>query len=198
MRLLAVSTAVAAVVAIGACGATDRTVPTEQSSSADGSAANAAANANAPDAKNFVAHLSGDNEVPANDSRGEGEIKLQLSPDGQSLHYRVISSNIHNVVVSHIHLAPAGVNGPVFVFLFGPVAAAGGRTDGVLATGTITAANLVGPLAGHPLSDVIAAFEAGNAYANVHTNDGVAPTGTGPGDLSAGEIRGQVLVAGPQ
>ena len=102
--------------------------------------------------------------------------------------------------MSHIHLAPAGVNGPVVVFLFGPVAAAGGRTNGVLATGTITAANFTatGPLAGHPLSDLIAAFEAGNAYANVHTNDGVAPAGTGPGDLSAGEIRGQVRVAGPQ
>jgi hypothetical protein len=196
MRLLAISSALATVVAIGACGAADRAVPTEQSSSAAGVAA--AANANAPDAKNFVAHLSGDDEVPANDSRGQGQIKLQLSPDGQSLDYQLISSNIHNVVVSHIHLAPAGVNGPVVVFLFGPVAAAGGRTDGVLATGTITAANFTGLLAGHPLSDLIAAFEAGNAYANVHTNDGVAPTGTGPGDRSAGEIRGQVRVAGPQ
>jgi hypothetical protein len=196
MRLLAISSALATVVAISACGAADRAVPTEQSSSAAGVAA--AANANAPDAKNFVAHLSGDDEVPANASRGQGQIKLQLSADGQSLDYRLISSNIHNVVVSHIHLAPAGVNGPVVVFLFGPVAAAGGRTDGVLATGTITAANFTGLLAGHPLSDLIAAFEAGNAYANVHTNDGVAPTGTGPGDLSAGEIRGQVRVAGPQ
>jgi CHRD domain len=186
--------------AIAGCGPADQTVPTEQSSSAAVGTANPSANGKDPDAKNFVAHLSADNEVPTNDSRGEGEIKLQLSPDGQSLSYRLISSNIHNVVVSHIHLAPAGVNGPVVVFLFGPVAAAGGRTDGVLATGTITAANFTttGPLAGHPLSDLIAAFEAGNAYANVHTNDGVAPTGTGPGDLSGGEIRGQVRVAGPE
>ncbi|WP_337134509.1 CHRD domain-containing protein, partial [Staphylococcus aureus] len=94
------------------------------------------------------------------------------------LHYKLIVTNIENVVASHIHLAPAGANGPVVAFLYGPAAPGGGRSDGVLAEGTITAANLVGPLAGHPLSDLIAAMEAGNAYVNVHTNDGVAPPNT--------------------
>jgi hypothetical protein len=37
-----------------------------------------------------------------------------------------------------------------------------------------------------------AAIEAGDAYVNVHTNDGVAPTNTGPGDFPGGEIRGQL------
>ena len=46
-------------------------------------------------------------------------------------------------------------------------------------------------LAGHPLSDLIDALRLGNAYVNVHTNDGVAPTNTGPGDFPGGEIRGQ-------
>lgn len=69
---------------------------------------------------------------------------------------------------------------------------AGGRTDGVLATGTITAADLVGPLAGQPLSALIDAINAGNTYVNVHTNDGAAPTNTGPGDFPRGEVRGQV------
>ncbi len=77
-------------------------------------------------------------------------------------------------------------------FLFGSVAPGGGRTNGVLAQGTITAADLVGPLAGHPLSDLISAMRAGNAYVNVHTNDGVGPINTGPGDFSGGEVRGQI------
>lgn len=145
---------------------------------------------------NFVAHLAGRNEVPPAgvviQTRGQGQAIFQLNNDGSELHYQLNVANIDNVVQAHIHLGPVGVNGPIVAFLYGPVAAGGGRTDGVLAEGTITAANLVGPLAGHPLSDLVAAMEAGNAYANVHTNDGVPPTNMGPGDFPGGEIRGQI------
>jgi hypothetical protein len=196
MRFLIISGTGAVLTAIAACGLSDRTVPTEQSSAAVG--VGASASANAPDAKNFVAHLSGDNEVPVRPTQGQGQLKMQLSKDGLSLDYRIISSNISNIVQSHIHLAPAGVNGPIVLFLYGLVPAGAGRTDGVLATGTVTRANLIGPLAGHPLSDLIAAIEADGAYANVHTNDGVDGTNTGPGDFPGGEIRGQVRVAGPE
>jgi hypothetical protein len=115
-----------------------------------------------------------------------------LSGDGEVLYYKLIVANIDNVVASHLHIGPAGQNGSVVAFLFGSVPPGGGRFDGVLATGSITAANLVGPLAGQPLSALIDAIEAGNAYVNVHTNDGVDPTNTGPGDFPGGEIRGQI------
>ena len=42
----------------------------------------------------------------------------------------------------------------------------------------------------------VALIENGNAYVNVHTNDGVAPVNTGPGDFPGGEIRGQVETRG--
>jgi hypothetical protein len=142
--------------------------------------------------RNFVAHLSGDEEVPPVATLAQGQAIFHLSDDGNELEYRLIVANIENVVASHIHVGATGVNGPVVAFLFGSVPPGGGRSDGVIATGTITAANLVGPLAGHPLSDLIAAMESGNAYANVHTNDGVAPPNTGPGDSPGGEIRGQI------
>ena len=109
-------------------------------------------------------HLSGGQEVPANASQGQGQAIFRLSDDGLSLDYKLIASNIDNVVVSHIHLAPLGVNGPVVVFLYGPVAAGGGRQTGVLATGTITAANLTGPLAGHPLADLVTAMRRDGTY----------------------------------
>ena len=143
-------------------------------------------------ALNFVAHAHGEEEVPARPSQGQGEAIFHLNADGTELSYRLMASNIENVVQSHIHLGPVGVNGPIVVFLFGPAASGGGRTDGVLATGTITAANLIGPLAGHPLSDLLDAIQSGNAYVNVHTNDGVDGVNTGPGDFPGGEIRGQV------
>jgi len=144
------------------------------------------------DNRNFTAHLTGGEEVPARETLATGQTVFKLSKDGTALHYRLIVANINNVVAAHIHLGAAGANGPVVAFLAGPFTAGGGRTDGVLAEGTITAANLTGPLAGHPLSDLIAAMETGNAYVNVHTNDGVAPPNTGPGDFPGGEVRGQI------
>jgi hypothetical protein len=150
---------------------------------------------------NFGTPMSSNEEVmPAgvvNDSRARGSAVFQLSADGTELSYQVMVANIDNAFMSHIHRGPSGSNGPIVVWLFpsttptpGPLGA--GRLDGVIAQGTITAANLVGPLAGHPLSDLIADLSSGNAYVNVHTNDGVAPTNTGPGDFPGGEIRGQL------
>jgi len=134
---------------------------------------------------NFVAPLSGDQEVPVRDTKARGVGIFQLSADGTELRYTLIVANIRNVVAAHIHLAAAGVNGSVVAFLAGNFPPGGGPSNGVLASGTITAANLVGPLVGHPLSDLVTPMGTGGAYVNVHTNDGVAPVNTGPGDFPA-------------
>jgi hypothetical protein len=39
-----------------------------------------------------------------------------LSADETAINYQVIVANIDNVVASHIHLGPAGANGPVVAF----------------------------------------------------------------------------------
>lgn len=154
------------------------------------------------DSLKFSTKMSGDQEVPPVgviiNTQARGKAQFTLSKDGASLHYKLSVSHIENAFMSHIHMGPVGVNAPIVVWLFpsttpgvtGPLGA--GPQNGKLAEGTITAANLVGPLAGHPLSDLIAAIQAGNAYVNVHTNDGIAPTNTGPGDFPGGEIRGQL------
>ena len=68
--------------------------------------------------------------------------------------YHVHLTNIENVIGVHLHRAAAGLRGPlVFAIGFPP---GGGRIDGIVGKGTITAANLLGPLAGKPLSDLIA------------------------------------------
>lgn len=134
--------------------------------------------------RNFRAVLSGAEEVPAVDTNARGVAVFQLSKDGSSMSYKLVVANIENVLMSHIHMAPAGRNGGVVVWLY-PSSPPGvlipGRTDGVLAEGTITAANLVGPLAGQPLSALLTAMENGNAYVNVHTTQ-----------FPGGEIRGQI------
>jgi hypothetical protein len=141
---------------------------------------------------NFRAHLTGDEVVPPRETRAQGEAVLQLSADGTELSYLVIASNIENVTAAHIHRGAAGSVGGNVAFLLGPVASGGGRTNGVLAQGTITAANLINALAGHPLSDLIDQIQAGNAYVDIPTNDGEPPAFTGPGDFVTGEIRGQL------
>lgn len=133
---------------------------------------------------NWRAHLQNDNEVVVNVvSDAQGQAVFQLSEDGTAVNYQLNVANIDNVLMAHIHVGPPGVNGPIVVWLYPsapPAQLIPGRTDGVLAEGTFTSANLVGPLAGHPLEDLLALLESGGAYVNVHTSQN-------PG----GEMRGQ-------
>jgi hypothetical protein len=146
----------------------------------------------AGDNRNHKAILSGDGEVPPRDTQARGVAIFHISKDELSIDYILIAANIHNVVGAHIHTGQPGVNGPIVVPLMDAAAPGGGRFQGILGAGTITAANLTGPLAGQPLSVLIAEIKSGNTYVNVHTNDGVAPTNTGPGDFPGGEIRGPI------
>lgn len=142
--------------------------------------------------RDYGTHLAGRNEVPSRDTPAQGQAIFSLNEDGTELSYKLIVSNIRNVVASHIHVGPPDENGPVVAFLFGTAASGGGRFDGVLAEGTITEDDLVGPLAGESLTSLIAEMDAGNAYVNVHTNDGNETVNEGPGDFPGGEIRGQI------
>jgi hypothetical protein len=141
--------------------------------------------------ENFVAPLSGDQEVPARDTPATGVAKFKLREDGTVLLFKLNVENIDNAFAAHIHCGAAGVNGPVGVTLF-TGSPASGAFDGTLAEGTITAAD-PGNLCGWTdLASILAAIHSGNTYVNVHTNDGVAPPNTGPGDFPGGEIRGQI------
>ena len=142
--------------------------------------------------RNYTAHLSGGNEVPTNESQAQGQVIFNVSKDGTSIDYKLIVANLDNPVAAHIHCALPGVNGPVAVNLFTGGAPGSGRFDGELAAGTIAAPNAGNACGWTTVADVVSAFDEGRAYVNVHTNDGVAPTNTGPGDLATGEIRGQV------
>ena len=147
--------------------------------------------ASAAASQNFAAPLSGGEEVPPRDTNARGVATFKLSSDGTALDYKVNVANIENVFAAHIHCGAVGVNGPVGVTLFsGPVG--GGRIDGTLAEGTITAPDPGNACGWADLAAVVAALNSGNTYVNVHTNDGVLPPNTGPGDFPGGEIRGQV------
>lgn len=144
---------------------------------------------------NFGTPLSGDEEVPVRETRARGNAIFQLNAAGDAIDYKLIVANIENVFQAHIHRGPVGANGPIAVWLYpstapqaGPLGQ--GRINGVIATGTITAANIV--LANYTFAQLLADLRNGGVYVNVHTNDGVDPPNTGPGDFPGGEVRGQV------
>lgn len=151
-------------------------------------------------------HLTGDEEVLAvapgaphpSDSRAQGQAEFRV--DGNSVKFRLIASNIDNITQAHIHCGFPGANGPVRIWLYpviGTTGAAGpdasGPYNGVLASGTFSVAGVMCPAlnVGTDMT-LLDAIRAGLTYVNVHTNDGVAPTNTGPGDFPGGELRGQL------
>ncbi len=129
-----------------------------------------------------MAVLKGKNQVPPVETPAQGVFLATLSPDGSQLTFKLHVANIEEVTASHIHVGASDTNGPVVAFLFSTESPTG-RVDGPLSTGTITAANLVGPLHGESLSALIDAINNGEAYVNVHTT-------ANPG----GEIRGQIFL----
>ena len=140
----------------------------------------------------FRAVLSGADEVPAQDTLARRVASFQLASNGAELDFRLVVANIENVFAAHIHCGAPGVAGPVGVTLF-TGAPGGGRTDGVLTEGTVTAPDVGNACGWTDLAAVVTAMESGNTYVNVHTNDGIDPANTGPGDFPGGEIRGQVF-----
>jgi hypothetical protein len=142
--------------------------------------------------RNFTASLKGRNEVPPVETNAQGQAIFHLSKDGTELHYKLIAANIVDVTQSHIHCGAAEVNGPVVAFLYGfnlygfnPDGVS--YTNGILAEGTITAADIIGPRPDSEacpggvanLDEMLAKMRSGDAYVNVHTVE-----------WQGGEIRG--------
>ena len=135
--------------------------------------------------KNFRAHLTGDQEVPAVETNATGQAIFQLSKDGTQLSYKLIVANIEDVRMAHLHLAPAGMNGGVAAWLYPmgpPPVTIPGTYNGTLSQGVLTTADLRGALAGKTIGDLVDQILAGKVYVNVHTMQ-----------FGGGEIRGQIM-----
>ena len=143
---------------------------------------------NAP-ATQFVATMTGAEEVPAVTTTATGSATFTI--EGDAITYTVNVANIENAVVSHIHIGAPGANGPVRLNLCGTGAPLPACTSGtgVLATGSN---NITVGAPAITFDSLVSAIRAGNAYVNVHTDDGVDPPNTGQGDMASGEIRGQI------
>lgn len=142
--------------------------------------------------RNYRARLTGDQEVATVPvvTDAIGHALLHLNKDGTRLEVTVMVNNIPDVIGAHIHLAAAGANGPIvasFVpdteaFLSGgPFISPSIPAQGVFVRGSITEADLLGPLAGQRLEALVDAMRNGTTYVNVHSTE-----------FRPGEIRGQI------
>lgn len=132
----------------------------------------------------FQATLSGSEAVPPLDTPAHGTATFVLNQSGDSLSYTLSVTDIESVTMAHVHIGPPGKEGPVALWLYPskpPAVTKEGKFSGTLSQGTITAADLAGPLKGKTIADLVSAIKDGNAYVNVHTT-------AHPG----GEIRGQI------
>lgn len=137
----------------------------------------------------FNFNLSGDQEVPANNSTSVGSAQLLYDPSDMTFDldlmvFGIGLADLHGVGPNsspvHMHLAPAGANGAIVVDLgfFDAF-----EVDGQGIRLQITNATLGGTMGGLTTDPAAneAALLAGNLYVNIHTMS-----------FNGGEIRGQI------
>ena len=116
---------------------------------------------------------------------GSGTFEASLNGAGDEISYTLTYGDLEGgtVTQAHIHFGARGFSGGVIAFLCGGPKPACPPSGTV--TGTITAADIVGPAAQGietgSFDEAVRAIRAGAVYANVHTTRWLA-----------GEIRGQV------
>ena len=96
----------------------------------------------------FSAMLSDAKEVPSVKTKASGEIKVEVVNGGKQLHFTITVDKLKKVSEAHLHIAPIGHNGEVVAWLYPlkpPAKLIKGTTNGKLAEGTISAADLIGP-----------------------------------------------------
>ena len=143
---------------------------------------------------NARAHLNGYNEVTSISTVARGEFRARINKQANTIDYTLSYSGIEGgtAVAAHIHFAQQHTNGDISAHLCG--AATTPPTvcppSGGTVTGTIEAADVVGPaargIAPGQIDELIRAIRAGATYVNVHSSP------TYPG----GEIRGQIKGGG--
>ena len=133
----------------------------------------------------YHADLRGGAETHDVETDSMGMATFEVNEEGTQARYVLSVTDLCNATQAHIHLGEAGEDGPVVVWLYPEEGQEPklieGLTTGTLAEGVITEDDLVGEWEGASFEDVVATFEDGGSYVNVHTEA-----------YPAGEIRGQI------
>ena len=143
--------------------------------------------------RQWSADLIGYNEVPALSTAASGGFQATVSHDDTSVSWELNYADLEGTVTqAHIHVAQAGVNGGISVWLCSnltspptPPGVPACPAPPATISGTFTSADVVGPvaqgIAPGEFAELLAAIRAGRAYANVHSTK-----------FPGGEVRGQL------
>src|SRR5262245_4130189 len=135
----------------------------------------------------FTADLLGGEETPPISTNGRGFFVASVDDPATTITFSIIYFGLEGgaAVVAHIHFGSPGVAGGVSAFLCGGGGKPACPAEGTLVSGTIVAADVVGPtnqgIAAGEFGELVRAMRNGNTYANVHNST-----------FGAGEIRGQI------
>jgi hypothetical protein len=142
-------------------------------------------------AETVVVKMLSYEEVPAVSSVATGHFTAFINDAAGTIDYELFYEGLEgDVRQAHIHFGQRGVSGGISVFLcqtsfnMDPTGLAPQCPQSGTVTGTIRAANIIGPtgqgIAATELAELIAAIRAGIAYPNVHSTK-----------FPGGEVRGQ-------
>jgi hypothetical protein len=130
---------------------------------------------------NWGAILSG-GSVPAPGTWAQwGTVLFHVNSDGNSMDYTINMGMITDPKQAAIYLGQGNNVGPIVVNLWKEGRA--GNVSGVMGGGTITAADLTGPMKGKSMNDLFAAMKSGATYVNFTTAG--APDGAARGPVQA-------------
>jgi len=132
-----------------------------------------------------IATLSGDQVVPPVSTTATGKATFK-HPDSTTMNYKVNITGITNPTGIGVHMGKEGSNGDLIVDLM-KVGKSQSTDRGMTLTGSFTAQNLIGPMKGKTILELVDSMKSGDTYLIVDTEN--HPTG---------EIRGQLELAHPK
>lgn len=148
--------------------------------------AGTAATADAQQQVTVRAMLSGGNEVPGVSTGAHGVATVTVDRTAGRVDYQIDIFNLPTGIVgAHIHVGPAGVNGPI---IFGFPIAAVGQSGAFQLKGSLSSSELLARETSgiRSFDDAAFAIASGATYVNVHTQT-----------FQGGEMRGQLCPAMP-
>ena len=138
--------------------------------------------------------LSGFEEVPVVSTPAHAKFIARINHDKTEIEYWLTYDDLNGtgtITQSHIHLGDKGTNGGIMLWLCGTASNPGPAGTpacvgpGELLSGTLAAANVVGPtgqlVAAGEWEEALRAIRAGKTYVNIHTTS-----------VGSGELRSQI------